>query len=129
MQSATTTRTDRPRLLIVEDDPSTAHLLTAYFQPMYDVTVARDGIEGFDAASTGLPDVIVADVMMPRLDGFAMVRRLRAEGWRAPVIFLTAKSRASDVIEGIHAGAFHFMPKPFQLDQLAAKVAKAVGRK
>lgn len=120
--------TERPRLLIVEDDPATAKLLVRHFERDYRVTLARDGEEGLLAAKTASPDLILADVMMPRLDGLEMVTTLRRAACRVPVIFLTAKAQSADVIEGINAGCSHYVAKPFKLDDLSKRVRRSLGR-
>lgn len=94
----------------------------------YDVVVAGDGVEGADLAAKLPPDLIVSDVSMPRLDGIGMVRRIRAElGRKVPVIFLTALDSPRAVIDGISAGARHYLTKPVNLSDLERRVRRAFG--
>jgi DNA-binding response OmpR family regulator len=118
----------RKRILIVEDEDDSSALLANFLAPQYDVVVARDGVEGIAEAKREAPDLIIADVSMPRLDGLAMVRHLRTrEGLRAPVIFVTAMGAPSDVIAGISVGARNYLVKPIELADLKKRVARALG--
>ena len=130
METFSSGRAPRARILLVDDDVETARLLARFLASEYEVTVANDGVEGLAAARTAHPDLIVTDVMMPRLDGFSMVRALREspQSARVPVIFVTARTRAEDILEGIQAGALHYLTKPIQLDKLAQKVHGALAR-
>ena len=117
----------RKRILIVEDDSSSRIALVKLLGWGYEVIAAPDGLEGFDAALRNPPDLIISDVTMPKLDGFNMVRRLRAKGIKAPVIFVTARDRAQDVIAGIQSGARHYITKPIHIDDLEDKIRKILG--
>jgi two-component system, OmpR family, response regulator TrcR len=118
----------RKRILIVEDEPDSSALLANFLAPQYDVVIARDGVEGIAEAKREVPDLIITDVSMPRLDGLSMVRHLRTrEGLRAPVIFVTAMGTPSDVIAGISAGARNYLMKPIELADLKKRVARALG--
>lgn len=123
MIAALSTQT-RKRILVVEDEASSRLALVKLLGWGYDVVSAADGIEGFDAALRSRPDLIITDVSMPKLDGFGMVRRLRVAGVKAPVIFVTARERAQDVIAGIQAGARHYVVKPIRIDDLEDKIRK-----
>jgi two-component system OmpR family response regulator len=94
----------------------------------YDVIAASDGAEGLRTVRNERPDLIVLDVMMPGVDGFAMCRRLRESGDRTPIIFLTARDSAADKVEGLTIGADDYVQKPFALDELVARV-EAVSRR
>jgi DNA-binding response OmpR family regulator len=114
--------------LIVEDEPDCSDLLAQFLGALYEIIVARDGIEGVELAAKHEPDLIITDVTMPRLGGFAMVRHIRgSQGLRSPVIFLSALNAPTDVIEGISAGARHYMTKPVELVDLKRRVARALG--
>ena len=91
----------------------------------YDVVTAEDGLKGFlKAGLDPRPDLIIADVQMPRLDGIGMMKRLRHHGGGPdiPVIFLTSRDRPVDVIHGLRAGACYYLTKPFVADDLLLKV-------
>lgn len=120
----------RRRVLIVEDDEPTRRLLAITLRRNYDVLVAADGVEGLELATTQQPDLIVTDVMMPRLDGVQMVKEFkrREPSRKVPVIFLTAKGGAADVAAGIGAGARHYLVKPVRLAALEDMV-KAILRR
>jgi DNA-binding response OmpR family regulator len=119
----------RKRILIVEDEPASADLLAEFLRPLYDVSVARDGVEGIEQALHWAPDLLISDISMPRLSGLEMVRHLRLrEGMKAPVIFLTALGSPTDVIEGISAGARNYLTKPVDLGDLKKRVARALGQ-
>ncbi|EDM79078.1 DNA-binding response regulator, LuxR family protein [Plesiocystis pacifica SIR-1] len=116
-------------ILIVEDDPSVQTLLgKALTAQGYRVTQAQDGLAGLTALEEEQPDLIIADIMMPRLDGMTFVKAIkRNAGTRSvPVIFLTAKNDPRSVVEGINVGAKYYVTKPFQLDELLSKVEKAL---
>src|SRR5260370_16320421 len=92
------------------------------------VTLARDGIEGLHAAKTSNFDAIVLDVMMPGMDGIEVARRLRAAGQKVPIIMLTARDAASDIIKGLDAGADDYLTKPFAFNVLLARL-RAISRR
>lgn len=85
----------------------------------------QDGAAAYDYASTGAYDALVLDVMMPKLDGVEVLRRLRADGIRTPAMMLTAKSQKDDRITGFNAGADDYLPKPFEPDELICRVRGA----
>ena len=92
------------------------------------MTWARDGVEGVDAAVTGSFDAIVTDVMMPGVDGVELVRRLRESGRQTPVLMLTARDSAADVVRGLDAGADDYITKPFAFRVLLARL-RAITRR
>jgi DNA-binding response OmpR family regulator len=92
------------------------------------VTVAGDGAEGLSMAEAGGFDVIVLDVMLPKMDGMAVARRLRAGRNQTPILMLTARDATADIVEGLNLGADDYLTKPFSFDVLCARV-KAVGRR
>ncbi len=92
------------------------------------VTLASDGLEGLSAAESCAFDAIVLDVMMPRMDGVEMVRRLRAGGRQTPVLMLTARDAATDVVRGLDAGADDYLTKPFSFGVLLARL-RAISRR
>ena len=125
--------TPRPpvRLLLVDDEPGLRTAVKAYLEDEgFQVTTANDGEEGWGAAQNLLPDVVITDVMMPRCDGYGLLKRLRADErlGGTPVIFLTAKGMTADRIAGFQAGADDYIPKPFDPDELVARVHNVVRR-
>ena len=121
---------DKKRILVVEDDDSVRALLSRQLQSDYDVHQAADAQAALQAlkAMTRVPDLIICDVMMPGMTGLQFAKQLRGtnEYKSVPIIFLTARTGALDVIEGINAGARHYITKPFNMKDLLDKVAKAI---
>lgn len=116
-------------ILVVDDEDNLRTMLVAALRyEGYTVHQAVDGAQGLRAAREHRPDLIVLDVMMPNVDGFAMCRRLREAGDRTPIIFLTARHGAADKVEGLTIGADDYLDKPFNLDELVARV-EAVSRR
>lgn len=116
-------------LLLVEDERILAEILCDTLCGRdFEVTLAYDGEEGYTRAHERSFDVIVSDIMMPRLDGFSMVKRLRKAGCTAPVLFLTARSSTDDVVKGFEVGGNDFLRKPFAIDELIVRVRALAGR-
>ena len=116
-------------LLLVEDERILAEILCDTLCGRdFEVTLAYDGEEGYARAQERSFDVIVSDIMMPRLDGFSLVKRLRKEGCTAPVLFLTARSSTDDVVKGFEVGGNDFLRKPFAIDELIVRVRALAGR-
>jgi DNA-binding response OmpR family regulator len=121
----------RKLVLVADDDPDILDLVTFRLDRAgYEVVQARDGQEALDTALARAPDLCVLDVMMPRLDGYEVTRRLReAESTRSvPVILLTARAQESDVERGFGAGATDYMRKPFSPQELRARVEALLAR-
>jgi two-component system OmpR family response regulator len=117
------------RLLVVEDDPNILELLSASLRfAGFAVTSASSGAEGVAAASERRPDLIVLDVMLPDLDGFEVVRKLRSGGSRTPVVFLTARDATEDKIRGLTLGGDDYVTKPFSLEELVARIRSVLRR-
>ena len=116
------------RVLIVEDDPAIAELLTKTLGRFYDVRVVNDGGQAQPVAAAYSPDIILLDVNLPNKDGFAIAQALKlAPGLgKIPIIFLTAQDRSLDVVKGIQAGAKHYITKPFKIEDVLTKVKKLV---
>ena len=107
-----------------------AELIARSLRLDYEVVVARDGIEGVERAAESPPDLVITDVDMPRLGGLAMARHLRVrQGLRAPIIFLTGRGDAHDIISGIAAGARHYLVKPVVLADLRRRVDSIFNRR
>jgi DNA-binding NarL/FixJ family response regulator len=119
------------RLLLVDDEPGLRTAVSAYLDDEgFQVTTANDGEEGWQKAQDLLPDVVISDVMMPRCDGYGLLQRLRGDErlGGTPVIFLTAKGMTADRIAGFQAGCDDYIPKPFDPDELVARVRNVVRR-
>ena len=119
------TMTDIPqatrRILVVDDEPDIRMFLSLALETSdYEVTMAEDGLQGREVAGRLLPDLIILDVMMPGMDGIAVLRSLRADPATAhiPIVLLTAKTSDADTWAGWEAGANYYMTKPFDIDHL-----------
>lgn len=115
--------------MIIEDDPSVRTLLDkALTAKGYRVSLVSDGLEGLTSLETQTPDLLIVDIMMPRLDGMTFVKAIKANPSTAemPVIFLTAKNDPRSMIDGINVGAKFYVTKPFQIDELIRKIEKAM---
>jgi DNA-binding response OmpR family regulator len=111
------------RVLVVEDEQRMAELLKAGLEEEnHTVTVAHDGETGFDLATTYEFDVILLDVLLPRLDGFGVAKRLREQGNQTPILMLTARDAVPDVVKGLDLGADDYLTKPFAFDELLARL-------
>ncbi len=121
----------QPRILLVDDEPGIRTAVQAYLEDEgFDVTTAIDGEEGWEKAQQINPDLILSDVMMPRCDGYGLLKRLREDErlGGTPVIFLTAKGMTIDRTQGYQAGVDDYIPKPFDPDELIARVRNVVKR-
>src|SRR4051794_38601547 len=114
-----------PRILIVDDTPANVHALVAIMRTKgYQISVAVNGRQALEVVARTQPDLILLDVMMPEMDGFETCRQLKAsDQWRQiPVIFLTAKTEVSDIVQGFELGAVDYVAKPFNAHELLARV-------
>lgn len=117
------------RILVVEDERIIANTIKEGLeQDGYAVDVAYDGEDGYNTASADEYDVIVSDVMMPEMDGFTMVKKLRADGNKTPILMLTAKSQEVDIVKGLDTGADDYLAKPFAFNVLSARVRALLRR-
>lgn len=117
------------RLLVVEDDPNILELLSASLRfAGFEVSTARTGSEGVTVALRARPDLVVLDVMLPDLDGFEVLKLMRAEGGRFPVVFLTARDTTDDKIRGLTLGGDDYVTKPFSLEELTARIRAVLRR-
>ena len=115
-------------VLIVEDDRNIAELLQMYLEKEgYAVTVAYDGGQGLSKFRTIQPDLVLLDVMMPVMDGWAVCRAIRAEA-KTPVIMLTAKGETDDKVQGLKAGADDYITKPFEMKEVLARIEAVLRR-
>jgi DNA-binding response OmpR family regulator len=116
-------------ILVVEDEASLRQALRQGLEEEnHTVTVAADGLEGVHAAETSDFDVILLDIMLPAMNGFELVRRLRAAGRQTPVLMLTARDADADVVRGLDAGADDYLTKPFSFRVLLARI-RALARR
>jgi two-component system response regulator MprA len=110
------------RVLVVEDEPNIADVIRrGLIYQGFEVDIAHNGAEGLEAARENLPDVVVLDLMLPDMDGVEVCKRLRAAD-QVPIIMLTARDALSDKVEGLEAGADDYMTKPFEFDELVARI-------
>lgn len=111
------------RILIAEDEPRIASFVNKGLSANgFAVTVCSDGPSAYEYAVTGGFDLMVLDIGLPEMDGFAVLRKLRAEGHAIPVIVLTARTSVQDTVAGLEGGADDYMPKPFRFEELLARV-------
>ena len=123
-----TTTNPEARLLVVDDEPNIVELLSASLRFVgFEVSTATDGVEAMRQARRNRPDLLVLDVMMPGLDGFDMVRKLRGEGLAMPVLFLTARDATADRITGLTLGG-DYVTKPFSLEEVIARIRAILRR-
>ena len=117
------------RLLVVEDEPSICELLAASLRYAgFDVLTAAAGNEAVEKAARHRPDLIVLDIMLPDMDGFDVVRRLRSGGAHTPVVFLTARDATDDKIRGLTLGGDDYVTKPFSLEEVIARIRAVLRR-
>jgi two-component system OmpR family response regulator len=118
------------RILLVEDDPNFGTVLKDYLSLNdYNVTLAKDGLEGLIMFKNDDYDLCILDVMMPRKDGFSLAKDIRATNSEVPIIFLTAKTMKEDVLKGYQAGADDYLNKPFDSEVLLYKIKAILQRK
>ena len=117
------------RLLVVDDEPSITDLVsTALRYVGFEVAVAANAREALALATSFRPQVVLLDVMLPDLDGFEVTRRLRGEGVRVPILFLTARDGTDDKVTGLTIGGDDYVTKPFSLEELVARVRAVLRR-
>ncbi|MBF6099624.1 response regulator transcription factor [Nocardia cyriacigeorgica] len=121
--TGTPQQTPEARVLVVDDEPMIVELLdvSLRFQG-FEVATADDGAHALDLARTFRPQALIVDVMMPGMDGFGLLRRLRADGFDAPVLFLTARDEVHDKVAGLTLGADDYVTKPFSLEEVVARL-------
>ena len=116
-------------LLVIEDDVRTAGYIAAAFRQIGNhVACETDGRTGYERVASGAFDVLVVDIMLPSMDGLEIVRRLRADGFTAPVLILSARASAEEKIAGLEAGADDYLAKPFSVAELVARVQTVLRR-
>src|SRR5439155_18798922 len=124
------TATDRStRVLVVDDEENITFLLGSALRHFgFDVSTAATGRQGLDAVRSFEPDLVLLDVMLPDLDGFEVCRRMRQDGERVPVLFLTARDATEDKVRGLTLGGDDYVTKPFSLEEVVARVQAMLRR-
>ncbi len=118
-----------PTLLLIEDELSLGLIVKDSLEVRgFTVLYASDGDEGLALFQHHQPDVVVTDVMMPRLDGFTLAERIRRENASVPIVFLTARSQTADVVRGFELGGNDYLRKPFSMDELIVRVRALLAR-
>jgi two-component system OmpR family response regulator len=129
MQGAGEQAQPEARLLVVDDEPNILELLATSLRfAGFEVVTATNGREALAEARKSRPDLVVLDVMMPDMDGFAVVRRMRGEGLNAPVLFLTARDATEDKVTGLTVGGDDYVTKPFSLEEIVARIRAVLRR-
>lgn len=117
------------RLLIVEDEPkASAYLKKGLTESQFIVDIASDGEEGLFLAGTNDYDLIILDVMLPKVDGFTFLKTLRDQGSAVPILFLTARDSVDDRVKGLELGADDYLVKPFTFSELLARIRTVLRR-
>lgn len=117
-------------ILIVEDDPTMLRVLHDNFEfSGYTVTTACDGEQGLQTARDVQPDLIVLDIMLPKINGYEICRQIRKDGLEMPIIMLTAKGQESDIVLGLNLGADDYVTKPFSINELLARAEAFLRRR
>ena len=116
------------KVLVIDDDPTLAKALRLYFSKLgYQVSVAFDGVEGLRQVYDDRPDAIILDIMMPKMDGWELAKRIR-EVSEVPIVMLTARKQEQEIVRGLKLGADDYMSKPFSLKELEARVDAVLRR-
>lgn len=117
------------RLLVIEDEPTLSRLLSYNLtQEGFNVTVEEHGTSGYERASKETFDLILLDVMLPGMNGFDILEKLRQQGIKTPIIILTAKNAEEEVVQGLKMGADDYITKPFGVSELLARVSAVMRR-
>lgn len=117
------------KILVVDDEQAVRESLRRSLGfNGYEVLTANDGLEAVETVRAENPELLILDIMMPNMDGLEVCRTLRSEGWDRPILVLTARDGVSDRVSGLDAGADDYLPKPFALEELLARVRSLVRR-
>lgn len=120
---------EKIKVLLVEDEQTLAMIIKDTLEAQgFEITVEGNGRAGLERFFSDNPDVLVTDVMMPEMDGFEMVRQVRKQDTRTPVLFLTARSNVNDVVKGFETGANDYLKKPFGMQELIVRIKALVER-
>ena len=131
MKMASNSRADAParRILVVDDEESLADMLTTALRfTGYEVNNESTGLDALHAVKTAPPDLVVLDVNLPDIDGFEVCRRIRKDGFDAPIIFLTARDSSDDLRAGFGGGGDDYLTKPFNLEELSLRIEAILRR-
>ncbi len=114
---------DKVRILYVEDEPSVARIVRETLESSgFEVTHAEDGTDALDLYKKSDPDICILDIMLPKKDGYSLAKDIRSIKPQVPIIFLTAKTQASDVVKGFESGGNDYIRKPFSMEELMVRV-------
>jgi len=117
-------------ILLIEDENILASIIKDSLETRgFKVTIAANGVEGWHAFNNNKPDACVVDVMMPRKDGYSLVRDIRMVDQHIPIIFLTARNKIDEVLKGLEAGADDYMKKPFSMEELILRLTRITGKR
>ncbi|MDR1056097.1 MAG: response regulator transcription factor [Prevotellaceae bacterium] len=120
---------DKINVLLVEDEPALAMIIKDSLEKRgFSVNCADNGDTGLEMFFGLKPDIVIADIMMPKLDGFSMVRLIRRNDKQTPILFLSAKSKTDDVVQGFEAGGSDYLRKPFGMDELIVRINALLNR-
>lgn len=120
---------EKIKILLVEDEPTLAMIIKDTLDgDEFEILLAADGEEGLARYTEIKPDIIVSDIMMPKMDGFTMIRQIRKTDSLTPVLFLSARSAAGDVVEGFELGGNDYLKKPFGLAELIVRIKALLGK-
>ena len=114
---------DKTRILFAEDELSLAHIVRESLEENgFEVTLCANGEQALQKYKGSKPDILVLDIMMPKMDGFEVARRVRETDKHTPIIFLTARSQPKDVVAGFESGANDYLKKPFSVEELIVRI-------
>jgi two-component system OmpR family response regulator len=117
------------KVLVVDDEPSITDLVSMALRwEQFDVRVAGNGLEALEAVESFSPDLAVLDIIMPDIDGFEVAQRLRNQGVKLPILFLTARDATEDKVRGLSLGGDDYMTKPFSIEELVARIRSILRR-
>jgi DNA-binding response OmpR family regulator len=117
------------RIVVIEDNLEVLSLVQNELLSLaYEVNVAQDGLDGLNLVRKNQPDLVILDIMLPRLNGLSVLKQLRQEGFAPPIVFLTARDSEADLVAGLELGADDYVIKPFSLRELSARVAALLRR-
>ena len=116
------------KILIIEDEKILSNTIKQYLSKMWNIEQAFDGYDGYMLAREGIYDAIILDLMMPEMNGYDVLKRLRENGIKTPVLILTAKDTINDKVKGFNYGADDYLTKPFELEELKARIEAIIRR-